>query len=138
MSEKSKNKKARIILMFIIIILIPAIWFLFLNKGSDRELASKKLTGKWLRYDGTYMIEIQKVNPDGTLNAAYFNPNPIKVGIAQWKFKGDKLNIMVELTDKDYDGSNYLLSYDEESGKLVGLYYQAVAKQTYEVSFNKQ
>ena len=137
MKEKRTNKKARIILMFIII-LIPAIWFLFLNKGSDKEIASKTLTGKWLRADGNYTIEIKEVRDENKLVAFYFNPNPINVAKAMWSMEDDILEVYVEMNDTNYQGSNYKLTYDEQKGQLAGFYYQAVAKQTYEVEFNKE
>ena len=42
------------------------------------------LKGKWSRPDGGYIIDIRSIDlPSGKVEAAYFNPNPIKVAAAQ-------------------------------------------------------
>ena len=138
MSDKKENKKVKIILVFFVIIIIPAIWFLFLNKGSDREVASKTLSGKWLRADGTYTIEIKEVHDENKLVAFYFNPNPINVAKAMWSMEDDVLQVYVEMNDENYEGSYYKLTYNKQSEQLVGIYFQAFSKQSYQVSFNKQ
>jgi len=134
--EEKYNKKKRIFLLIAILIFIPIIWFFFLNKGGDVTKASSQLTGKWLRYDGVYTLEITSVNKDGTLSAKYFNPDPIEVGPAKWSIKDKKLQVFVEL-EGAYQKSNYNLVYDDNKKILVGTFYQAVAKETYEVYFNK-
>ena len=35
--------------------------------------------GRWARTDGGYVLAINAVDADGRAEAAYFNPNPIKV-----------------------------------------------------------
>lgn len=50
--------------------------------------------------------------------------------------KDKKLNVYIELLGA-YQHSNYQLVYDENKKKLTGSFYQAVAKETYEVYFNK-
>jgi len=96
-----------------------------------------ELKGKWLRSDGAYTIEILDVNENGNLNAKYFNPDPINVGRAGWRVTNKELQIYVELQDKNYPGSFYELTFNKEKEMLSGIYYQAVAQQTYEVFFNK-
>ncbi len=138
MAKDQKLKKGKIGLIFIIIIIIPAIWFLFLNKVSDLELASEKLSGEWLRGDGPYTINISNVEKDGKVTATCFNPNPIHVGKSEWRIEEGDLKINVELQDINYPGSIYELTYDKKSNVLYGTYYQAVDKATYEVGFNKK
>lgn len=135
--QKRPPKKFRIILFFLLI-LIPAVWFLFMNKSSDFDRASDKLTGSWLRSDGTYSITISNVTEDGKMTAAYFNPKPIHVAKAMWRTEDDVLEIYVEMNDINYEGSNYKLTYDQQADQLVGFYYQAFAKETYEVIFNRK
>lgn len=135
--QKRPPKKLRIIIFFLII-LIPAVWFLFLNKNSDFDKASDKLTGNWLREDGTYSISISNVIKTGQMTAAYFNPNPIHVETADWGVKDGKLIIQINLNDVNYRGSNYKLTYNEETDRLVGKYFTAITKQTYEVAFNRK
>lgn len=138
MAKGQTNKKGKIVIIFLIVILIPAIWFLFLNKNNDVEFASDKLTGDWLRADGPYTITISNVLEDGKMTTKYFNPNPIRVGKSEWRIKDDFLQIYVELKDENYPGSLYQLTYDKKADVLYGTYYQAVAKETYEVGFNRK
>ncbi len=42
----------------------------------------QNLIGKWVRIDGGYVIEVSKINADGKVDAAYFNPRSINVGEA--------------------------------------------------------
>ncbi len=105
--------------------------------SSRQNSIEDKLVGTWLRSDGTYKIEIEEVKEDGILTAKYFNPGPINVGTSEWRLQHDELQIFVELQDKNYPGSIYKLTFDEASGMLTGTYYQAVTKETYEVSFKQ-
>ena len=87
MAKQKQSKKGIIILIFIVAILIPAIWFLFLYEETDHQLASKALTGSWLRDDGGYTIEIKEVKENGKLDVAYLNPKPIHVGQSEWRIE---------------------------------------------------
>jgi hypothetical protein len=42
----------------------------------------QRLVGWWLRYDQSYMIEIESVGEDGRLAARYLNPDPVGVSKA--------------------------------------------------------
>lgn len=137
MDDQKSNNKWGIVLIFFIIIVLPAIWFLFLNKESDISAVSEKLTGKWARADGPYTIEITSVNEDGVLELAYFNPNPIAGAKGSWRMEDNELSIFVVLDDIAYQGSKYELIYNERSKNLVGLFYQAKVKQTFDVYFTK-
>ncbi len=112
--------------------------FLFLNKDNHFEQASDKLTGNWLRADGTYSISISNVAKQGKMTAAYFNPNPIHVEKSEWSIKDKKLLVYIEMNDVNYEGSNYKLTYIEETDQLVGFYYQATMQQTFDVIFNRK
>lgn len=138
--EKTVNqKRMKPIILFIIIAFIPAVYFfLFMNNDADFDKATDQLTGDWLRSDGTYSISVSNVQPEGKLEAAYFNPNAINVERSEWSVQDKKLLLYVEMNDVNYKGSNYRLTYIEQSDQLVGYYYQAVAKETYEVSFNRK
>lgn len=138
MSNQHPNKKGRFIAIFFIIIIIPAIWFLFLNKDSDLDEASKKLTGKWLRSDGNYTIEIKEIQKENKMVSFYFNPNPINVAIGRWSMEDDNLGVYIEMNDLNYKGSNYKLTYNDETDQLIGFYYQAVAKQNFDVVFSRR
>ena len=136
MNDQKPNKKWGIVLIFIIIVLIPAIWFLFLNKEPNTSAVSEKLTGKWTRADGPYTIT--SVKKDGVLELAYFNPNPIPGGQGSWRMADDELKVFVVLNDVNYQGSTYELTYNERSKNLVGIFYQAKVKQSFDVFFTKK
>lgn len=127
-------KKRRGLLVTLFVFIIAVFYFLFYMNASDTP---KYLEGIWNRSDGVYKIEIKEVLDDGKLDAAYFNPNPINVGEASWREQDGKMLIYVELRDDNYPGSIYRLTYDEKTKSLYGTYYQAIAKETYEVYFNR-
>ena len=93
------------------------------------------LPGKWQRPDGGYVIEVVKVDPAGTLDANYFNPRPIRVAGARWRFAGERLQLRVDLQDTGYEGAYYLLFFDSASSQLRGEYHTA-GGEVYEVMFD--
>ena len=96
------------------------------------------LVGGWSRTDGNYHIVIQSVGADGVLQASYFNPRPLPIAVAQARREGTAVHARFELRSAGYEGSTYELRLDPASGRLVGTYYQAVAKQTYAVEFQRK
>ena len=102
-------------------------------KKIDRSL----LVGDWVRTDASYLVKIIKVNQDRTLEAQYFNPNPINVGKANWEESYGSLKIIIELRDVNYPGSTYTLSYLPDRDVLAGDYYQAVEGITFYVEFTR-
>jgi hypothetical protein len=114
------------------------------SAGDDKGPAVKitqaelnRIAGKWLRPDGGYLLELSDVKPDGKLKAAYFNPRPINVAMAEWRSMGERIQVFVELRDVNYPGSTYTLIYDIERDRFEGYYYQAVMKQTFDVVFER-
>jgi hypothetical protein len=95
------------------------------------------LKGTWVRPDGGYMIAIKSVGPEGQLDAMYFNPAPLPFAKAQ-AARGVSLRAHFELRAGGYDGSTYDLTYDPVSDRLRGTYYQAVAKQKFDVYFTRK
>jgi hypothetical protein len=93
------------------------------------------LTGAWARPDGGYLILIKSVGPQGQLDAQYYNPRPLPFAKAQASRQGTILRLAFELQAGGYNGSTYELTYDPASDQLKGVYYQAVARQKYEVYF---
>lgn len=95
----------------------------------------EKLAGRWLREDGGYVLEIRSISPDGKADASYFNPRPINIARAEAFREGGTLTFFVELQAPNYPGSTYRLAYDPARDILVGTYFQALQKQTFEVLF---
>jgi hypothetical protein len=96
-----------------------------------------KLPGRWERTDGGYIIDIKSVEPNGAMIAAYLNPRPIRIVRAEAVRHGAAAKIMIELRDVNYPGSTYELVYDPQRDQLVGVYFQAVDQQHFEVSFTR-
>ena len=105
--------------------------------GSTKAALSdfKRLEGKWQRPDGGYVLELKEIGKDGAVKAAYFNPRPINVARAELKRRDGMLTLFVELRDINYPGSKYNLQYDPGLDRLIGTYFQAVEKQTYDIEF---
>ena len=95
----------------------------------------QQLKGKWLRPDGGYVIDVRTVEDDGTMDVAYFNPQPIKVSRAEASQEGATIKVFLELRDVHYPGSTYTLTYDAASDQLKGVYYQAALQQRFAVVF---
>jgi hypothetical protein len=94
-----------------------------------------RLTGRWQRPDGGYVLEIAGVADDGQVPAAYFNPSPIHVSTAKAEIWRGAAQLFVEFDDVNYRGSTYQLVHEPERDVLHGTYYQATMGQTFEVVF---
>jgi hypothetical protein len=100
--------------------------------------AAGKLVGRWAREDGGYVLEIRAAAADGTLQAAYFNPNPINVSRAAWNPAERGLFVFVELRDVNYPGATYKLNYAPEKDELAGEYFQPTLQETFPVRFLRE
>jgi len=100
-----------------------------------QETSTQRLIGNWVRTDGGYIIAVRSVDPAGRVDAAYFNPRPINVSRAEAVLKGKTARLFIELRDEGYPGSTYTLEYDSTNDALVGVYFQAVQQQSYNVMF---
>lgn len=98
----------------------------------------QKMLGRWLRSDGTYVLELRGADPSGVVQAGYFNPKPIHVSRAIWMLSPEGLRIIVELTDEGYPGATYVLSHDAKSDTLLGKYHQPQLGQTFDIDFVRQ
>jgi hypothetical protein len=96
-----------------------------------------KLTGRWLRPDGGYVLALSNPTADGQLTATYSNPRPINVAGAEWKLQDDHLRVFVELRDTHYPGSTYMLVYQAGTDRLAGVYFQAALGQQFDVVFER-
>jgi len=98
------------------------------------KIAPDLLNGVWVRPDGGYTIAIRSVAPNGQLEAM-FNPSQLPFTKAHVALDGSALRASFELQAGGYAGSTYELIYDAETDRLKGVYYQAVAKQKFDVYF---
>ena len=136
-------KKPNIIILSLVAAVILIVFvLLYINKEpSESVLTNAKtinknlLAGNWIRTDSDYRIQISKVNDDGSLEANYFNPNPINVGKSNWEESYGNIKIIIELRDVNYPGSTYTLNYLPDRDMLAGEYYQAVEGLTFYVEF---
>jgi hypothetical protein len=99
-------------------------------KGSNEVLK-----GVWVRPDGGYRIVIQGIGADGKLDAMYFNPSRLPFARAQVSQDAATFRVVLELQAGGYAGSTYDLRYEPATDRLTGTFYQAVAKQKFEVYF---
>jgi uncharacterized protein (DUF2147 family) len=96
------------------------------------------LVGRWVRPDGGYVINIDSVGADGQLDASYANPTPLPFSRAEASREGDQLKLFFELTAGGYGGSTYKLTFDPAGDTLRGVYYQANARQSYHIHFERE
>ncbi len=105
--------------------------------AAPADSAFAALPGRWVRPDGGYVIDIRGVGAGGKLDAAYANPNPLPFARAEAAWDGKAIRLFFELRAGGYNGSTYTLTYDPARDILRGVYYQAVARQTFEVYFTR-
>ena len=103
--------------------------------SSARKIDRDALIGAWSRPDGGYTIVIKKVGPGGDLDATYYRPTPLPFSRAHASWDGKAMTLAFEIRDGGYNGSTYDLRYDAATDRLVGTYFQAVAKEKYEIYF---
>jgi len=142
--HKTKTQPANLhhpvrwIVCAIILVMVVAVGFHFSKKNAATAGPDlTKLSGQWLRPDGGYILELSNPTPGGLLKATYFNPRPINVSRAEWKFQEGRLSVYVELRDANYPGSTYTLDYDPAGDRLKGIYFQAALQQQFEVEFER-
>ena len=96
------------------------------------------MVGRWLRSDGTYVLEIKGADRRGVVQAGYYNPKSINVSRAIWMRSAEGLQVVVELNDVGYPGATYVLSHDVKTDTLVGKYNQPQMGQTFDIDFVRQ
>jgi len=111
------------------------------ESSSEKAISALKanqfsnLIGRWRRVDGGYIIDIRRIDANGQMDAAYYNPKSIHVSRAEASLNSGTQSILIELQDVGYPGSTYTLMYRPQQDILAGLYFQAAVKQTFEVIF---
>lgn len=106
------------------------------DAGAPAEV--QRMLGRWLRSDGTYVLELRGADRSGVVQAGYFNPKSIHVSRAIWMRGPEGLQVVVELNDVGYPGATYVLGLDSGGDRLVGRYHQPQMGQSFEVEFLRQ
>lgn len=96
-----------------------------------------KILGSWIRPDGGYILDIKNFNK-GSFEASYYNPKSIFIAETEWKIQDGYVYLFIKFDDEGYPGSYYSLGYYPEKDLLAGFYYQAVAKQKFDVYFQRE
>ena len=107
------------------------------TSASSEALSFEKLKGRWLRAEGSYIVDVRSVEASGKMDAAYFNPRPINVAKAEAMKDGGDLKVFVELRDVNYPGSTYTLTYQPATDRLAGTYFHALSGQNMDVEFSR-
>lgn len=105
------------------------------ESATDVPTEYRPLLGEWIRPDGGYVLAVTDIADDGEATVGYFNPRPINVERAEARSENDEAGLFVELQDRNYPGSTYTLVYDSEGDQLVGVYFQALQRASYDVVF---
>jgi len=93
------------------------------------------ILGNWLREDGGYRLHLKTAGSDGRLSAEYYNPRPINVSFVSATNATGAWKVRVELNDVGYPGCVYSLVHDRVNDRLIGTYFQAALRETFEVMF---
>lgn len=132
--QHAKSRGRRTFLIALAVVLVVAIAAaVMLRQGASGNF--DKLSGRWLRPDGGYVLEIRSVDASGKIDATYLNPKPISIARAEATRDGSTLAVFVELRAPNYPGSTYTLTYDPQQDQLRGIYFQALQQQSFDVYF---
>jgi len=146
--RKKRKKWLLPVICLVLIGLAAAVYYGLMNRSSTEPAATisqkketpdfDRLVGNWVRPDGGYVIEIRKIHPDGKVDAAYFNPNPIHVSRSTVSEEDGIIELFIELQGQGYPGSTYTLRYNPAYDAMVGIYFQAVIQQPFDVIFQRK
>ena len=148
-SAREKSKKWLIpVICLVLMGLAAAVWYGSLNRSATEPAATispkketpdfDRLVGNWVRPDGGYVIEISKIYPNGKVDAAYFNPRSIHVSRSTVSEKDGIIELFIELQGQGYPGSTYTLKYNPAYDALIGIYFQAVIQQPFDMIFQRK
>ena len=133
---KHRSLKKKRLLLIAAVILVVAVIAVFSSAKTSNDYS--QIVGQWVRASGGYVLDIRNVQPDGKVDAAYLNPKPINVSIAQIDIEADGIDLFVELRDRHYPGSYYTLTYDTQMDSLVGVYHHLGIGRNYNVIFSRK
>ena len=111
------------------------------SANADRPVGSevdfRKLVGQWKRTDRDFRIVIQRIDADGRMDAAYLNPRPINIALAEAFQEGETVKIYIVLWDEGYAGGTYELTYLLKRDALSGTYYPPTTGKRFPVVFTR-
>lgn len=108
------------------------------NVAPSAEIGKfNNIIGRWRRVDGGYIIDIRRIDTNGQMDAAYYNPKSINVSRTAASLNDETVSVFIELNDVGYPGSAYTLAYHPQQDILSGVYFQAAVKQTFKVIFTR-
>ena len=111
------------------------------SANADRPAGSgvdfRKLVGQWKRTDRDFRIVIQRIDADGRMDAAYINPRPINISLAEAFQEGDTVKIYIVLWDEGYAGGTYELTYLLKRDALSGTYHPPTTGKRFPVVFTR-
>ncbi len=129
------HRKHRRVLLIAVILPVICVAAFVVHKQRSETADYGPLIGQWVRPDGGYILDIKSINPDGKIEMAYLNPQPINVSRAQANTKASKIELFIELRDRGYPGSYYTLTYDSQRDLLIGIYHHLGIGQNINVFF---
>jgi hypothetical protein len=135
MTGWTRNKQAVLAWLAIAAFAWGAVFTAASLSAAPSAMLRERLPGRWLRPDGGYIIQVGPVGQDGRIAAAYFNPRPIHVALAEVRPLEGGEALFIELRDEGYPGSTYTLFYDAAKDLLRGVYFQATLHQKFDVVF---
>jgi hypothetical protein len=103
------------------------------QRGNDLQ----RLVGHWERGDNQ-VLDVLAIHADGTVEVRYFNPDPVDSVTARASMEDGFPSLFVELSDPNYKGSTYTLTYNPAVDELTGVFFQAVEQQVYDVAFKRK
>ena len=131
-------RKKRLVLIMAAIMAVAVTSGFVVFALADKPAGYEQLVGQWVRATGGYILDIRNAEADGKLEAAYLNPRPINVSKAHANVDSGEIEIFVELRDKRYPGNYYMLSYDQQMDRLVGVYHHLGVGQNFDVLFSRR
>jgi hypothetical protein len=93
------------------------------------------LKGRWRAQDARGVIDIQHIDPTGSMEVQYFDPEPVQVTKAQAARDGQLTKILLKLSNPSSPCCIYDLTYDSGSDRLKGVYWQKTDPKSTEVVF---
>ena len=124
--------------MLAVALVVAGVYWWSQARQPDPRQAFQKLQGRWQRADGGYIIDIRSVDASGEAARGVFQSEAVStLAKAEASLDGGLVKVVLELRDVNYPGSIYTLTYDEAADQLAGVYFQAVERATFDVSFTR-